>query len=297
MTRSIAFHSYKGGTGKTTLAANLAAKLASEGYNVALLDLDVYAPSLHVYFDYYPESWLNDLLSDNAKLSEVLVDVSSTVGKLATGARKKNFGKLWIGFSNPQKEEIYRMEGGIGSKQKNEKIVFLRKFIQVRDEIIAKYDCDYIIVDTSPGVRYWSINALALADAIFLTLKFGDLDIEGTKKMASDLYNSFTKFGAKSYLLLNRVAGYCVPESPEARLHSHSEQETIMMNSLPIADEQGVGKTLSEQVGMDLISAVPCYCDIQFSRKEFLTVLEHPEHPFAKQLESLAASRPIRIGQ
>lgn len=296
MTRSIAFHSYKGGTGKTTLAANLAAKLASEGYNVALLDLDVYAPSLHVYFDYYPESWLNDLLSDNAKLSEVLVDVSSTVGKLATGANKKNFGKLWIGFSNPQKEEIYRMEGGIGSKQKNEKIVFLRKFIQVRDEIIAKYDCDYIIVDTSPGVRYWSINALALADAIFLTLKFGDLDIEGTKKMASDLYNSFTKFGAKSYLLLNRVAGYCVPGSPEAHLHSNKEQENIMMNSLPIADEQGVGKTLSEQVGMDLISAVPCYCDIQFSRKEFLTVLEHPEHPFAKQLEDLAASRPIRIG-
>jgi chromosome partitioning protein len=294
VTRSIAFHSYKGGTGKTTLAANLAAKLVSGGHNVTLLDLDVYAPSLHVYFDHYPKKWLNDLLSDNSKLSEVMVDMTPAVDRFITGSDSK-IGKLWMGFSNPQKEEIYKMEGGIG-RQKNEKIEFLRRFIQIREEIIDEYDCDYIIVDTSPGVRYWSINALALTDAIFLTLKFGDLDIEGTKKMASDLYNSFTKFGAKSYLLLNRVAGYCVPESPEARLHSHSEQETIMMNSLPIADEQGVGKTLSEQVGMDLISAVPCYCDIQFSRKEFLTVLEHPEHPFAKQLESLAASRQIRIG-
>jgi chromosome partitioning protein len=294
-TRSIAFHSYKGGTGKTTLAANLAAKLASEGYNVTLLDLDVYAPSLQVYFDYYPETWLNDLLSGNAKLSEVMVDISSTVSKLVADPDKKT-GKLWVGFSNPQKEEIYKMEGGIG-KQKNDKIEFLRKFIQVREEIIDRYDCDYIIVDTSPGVRYWSINALALADAIFLTLKFGDLDIEGTRKMATDLYNSFTRFGAKSYLLLNRVAGYCVPESSQApHLHIHHDKQemTRMISSLPVTDEQEIGKTLSEQVGMDLISAVPCYCDIQFSRKEFLTVLEHPEHPFAKQLEKLAMSQQIK---
>lgn len=293
MTRSIAFHSYKGGTGKTTLAANLAAKLVSEGHNVTLLDLDVYAPSLHVYFDYYPEKWLNDLLSDNSKMSEVMVDMTSTVTNFMTNSDRKT-GKLWMAFSNPQKEEIYKMEGGI-SKQKNEKIEFLRKFIQVREEIIDKYDCDYIIVDTSPGVRYWSINALALADAIFLTLKFGDLDIEGTKKMATDLYNSFTKFGARSYLLLNRVAGYCVPDSAQAHVHAHSKNEEKMTMSLPVANEQEIGKALSKQVGMDLISVVPCYCDIQFSRKEFLTVLEYPEHPFAKQLERLAMSREIKI--
>jgi chromosome partitioning protein len=293
VTRSIAFHSYKGGTGKTTIAANLAAKLASAGHNVTLLDLDVYAPSLHVYFDYYPEKWLNDLLSDNAKLSDVIVDMTPVINKFATDSDKNNnkTGKLWIGFSNPQKEEIYKMEGGIG-KQKDERIELLRRFIQVREDLIDEYDCDYIIVDTSPGVRYWSINSLALTDAIFLTLKFGDLDIEGTKKMARDLYGSFTKFGARSYLLLNRVAGYCVPESTQVHSHNHGDQEMI---TLPIADEHEVTRTLSEQVGMDLISAVPCYCDIQFSRREFLTVLEHPRHPFAKQIERLANSQQFRI--
>lgn len=49
--QSIAFHSYKGGTGKTTIAANLAAFWALKGYRVALLDLDVYAPSLQSYFE------------------------------------------------------------------------------------------------------------------------------------------------------------------------------------------------------------------------------------------------------
>ena len=43
MTKSVAFHSYKGGTGKTTIAANLAAYLAQNGQTVFLLDLDVYA--------------------------------------------------------------------------------------------------------------------------------------------------------------------------------------------------------------------------------------------------------------
>jgi chromosome partitioning protein len=51
MTKCIAFHSYKGGTGKTTISANFSALLAKKGYNVYLLDLDVYAPSLGSYFD------------------------------------------------------------------------------------------------------------------------------------------------------------------------------------------------------------------------------------------------------
>jgi MinD-like ATPase involved in chromosome partitioning or flagellar assembly len=60
MAQCIAFHSYKGGTGKTTIASNLAAMLAARGYKVSLLDLDVYAPSLHAYFEYRPKRWINE---------------------------------------------------------------------------------------------------------------------------------------------------------------------------------------------------------------------------------------------
>ena len=44
---------------------------------------------------------------------------------------------------------------------------------------------------------------------------------------------------------------------------------------------------LSKETSIDKISSIPCYCDIQFSRKEFLTALKYPEHPFAKEMESL----------
>jgi chromosome partitioning protein len=298
MPRCIAFHSYKGGTGKTTIACNLAAMLSLKGYNVSLLDLDVYAPSLHAYFDYSPNKWINDLLFENSDLNEIMVDMTSTLTKHAAD-RTKKMGKLLVGFSNPQKDEIYRLEGSI--KTANANIQLLRRFVQLREDLISDYESDYVILDTSPGIRYWSINSLAVADILFLTLKFGDLDIEGTIKMANDIYGSFTKFGSKSFLLLNLVSGYCIP-----RTYLQGSQSTIKSNSSVLAEgtpiqiqafekELGSDTFLSDQTKMELISAIPCYCDIQFQKKEFLTVLQYPDHPFAKQLEQLTMARQIGV--
>lgn len=298
MPRCIAFHSYKGGTGKTTIACNLAAMLSLKGYNVSLLDLDVYAPSLHAYFDFSPNKWINDLLFENSDLNEIMVDMTSTLTKHAAD-RTKKMGKLLVGFSNPQKDEIYRLEGSI--KTANANIQLLRRFVQLREDLISDYESDYVILDTSPGIRYWSINSLAVADVLFLTLKFGDLDIEGTIKMANDIYGSFTKFGSKSFLLLNLVSGYCIP-----RTYLQGSQSTIKSNSSVLAEgtpiqiqtfekELGSDTFLSDQTKMELISAIPCYCDIQFQKKEFLTVLQYPDHPFAKQLEQLTMARQIGV--
>src|SRR6478672_7198443 len=81
MASCIAFHSYKGGTGKTTIAANLAALLAKKGYRVFLLDLDVYAPSLQAYFDKEPKRWINDFLNGTAEVGDVMMDLTSMIGK------------------------------------------------------------------------------------------------------------------------------------------------------------------------------------------------------------------------
>jgi chromosome partitioning protein len=301
MSRCIAFHSYKGGTGKTTIACNLAAMLSLKGYNVSLLDLDVYAPSLHAYFDHSPNKWINDLLFENSELNEIMVDMTSTVKKYAADKSKK-IGRLLVGFSNPQKEEVYRLEGSI--KTANANIQLLRRFVQLREDLISDYESDYVILDTSPGIRYWSINSLAIADVLFLTLKFGDLDIEGTIKMANDIYGSFTKFGSKSFLLLNLVSGYCVPRTHNPSFKSKDKSnskngggvmrsEETPMKIQSFENELGSDTFLSDQTKMDLISAIPCYCDIQFQKKEFLTVLQYPDHPFAKQLEQLAMRKQI----
>ena len=83
MASCIAFHSYKGGTGKTTIAANLAALLAKKGYRVFLLDLDVYAPSLHSYFDKNPKRWINDFLNGTAEVRDIIMDVTSVIEEIS----------------------------------------------------------------------------------------------------------------------------------------------------------------------------------------------------------------------
>ena len=323
MTKCIAFHSYKGGTGKTTLAANFAPLLAKNGYRAFLLDLDVYAPSLQSYFNTDPKKWINDFLYDNAELKEVVLDFTPVIDRIGeTGTSnsvetktKAKRGQLGVGFCNAKKEEIYKLEGGSPAtgKQDTSKIHLLRRFILLRELLISEYHADYIIIDTSPGIRYWSINALAVADTLLLTLKMGDLDIAGTRKLAEEIYGSFTKFGTKSYLLWNRVTGYCIPHNvQDDRMLYSTASPTIAKATLPTgpgtpanldhpaskskssllmekqqATETDMKNFLTNETGMEVISAIPCYCDIQFSRKEFLTVLEHPEHPFTKQFERL----------
>jgi chromosome partitioning protein len=303
MPKSIVFHSYKGGTGKTTLAANYAALLARKGFRVFLLDLDVYAPSLQTYFEIEPDRWINDFLTGDTELNDVIVDLTSVVmgnnydnnnssSSTSSSAHTSSAnGKLWLGFSNPKKEEIYKLEGG-----KQEKVQFLRRFIVMREQLFSNFKADYVIVDTSPGIRYWSINALAIADVLLLTLKSGDLDIAGTKKMVSEIYSSFTKFGAKPYLILNKVAGYCVPH-PSIQPIEHSSG-TLSTSSIVVQQEQQNESSmdgLSRETGISVISAMPCYCDIQFSKKEYLTVLRDPQHLFSKKMEDLAQQSQIQM--
>ena len=285
MTRCIAFHSYKGGTGKSTIGANLSALMAMRGLTVVLLDLDIYAPSLQGYFHQSPRKWINDFLFENAQVEDVTHDLTSLIQKFeSTNSYSDIKGKIFVGFSNPSKEEIYRLDGAV--RQESSKIQLLRKFILLRENIVATYNPDYIIIDTSPGIRYWSINALAVADTIFLSLKMDGIDVQGTRIMAREIYENFTKLGTKSYLLLNRVAGYCLPPSVNQEgIDSGSQNYSVVLN------EQSMSiRKLNTDLNLDIISSIPCYCDIQFNSEEYLTVLKNPDHPFSAKMNELVDS-------
>ncbi len=282
MTKCVAFHSYKGGTGKSTISSNLSAALAKKGFIAVLLDVDVYAPSLQDYFQWQPRKAINDYLFENADIDEVIHDLTPVLNKFSgNGGQSESKGKLLVGFSSTSKDEIYKLDGAV--RQEGSKIQLLRKFLMLREEIVSKYNADFIIIDTSPGIRYWSINSLAIADTILLSLKLDGIDLKGTRLLAKEIYESLTKLGTKSYLLLNRAAGYCLPPNLAGETHG-SSQETYENT---ISAQSTVISQLNADVGMDTILSIPCYCDIQFDSNEFLTALKFPSHPFADKITSL----------
>ena len=263
--KTIALHSYKGGTGKTTLIANLAAYFAKTGMRVCLLDFDLYAPTLSLYFRKHPAVYLNDLLRGETEkrgkidVSDVLVDVSSELGLS---------GKFYLGFSSPGKEDISEIE--IKHEQKWQ-LAAIRRFLSAKNQLFEEYGLDYLFLDTSPGIRYWSINSLATADLLFLIMKNSDMDIEGTKKMITDIYEALTKFGSKYFIILNKVPG----ASPDDEFRWG-------------ADEKEFESELEKDIGTSVVGSIPCFCDIQFSKHEFLYVVNQPDHPFSKRLVTLA---------
>jgi ATP-binding protein involved in chromosome partitioning len=77
----VAVSSGKGGVGKTTIAVNLAISLARKGYNVGLLDADVYGPSVPKMFDaekYRPEVRRENNIDHIIPLTKFGVKVLST---------------------------------------------------------------------------------------------------------------------------------------------------------------------------------------------------------------------------
>jgi MinD-like ATPase involved in chromosome partitioning or flagellar assembly len=138
----------------------------------------------------------------------------------------------------------------------------------MRKELFQKYQLDYLFLDTSPGIRYWSVNTLAAADVIFVLMKDSDMDVEGTRRMINDIYDSLTRFGAKYYIILNKVPG--------------AAPTTLLPDYKTWTEE------LERVVGAQIIGSIPCFCDIQFNRHEYLFSVKKPEHAFSKSLTILA---------
>ncbi len=265
--KTLAFHSYKGGTGKTTLIANLAALYAMQGLRVCLLDFDLYAPSLGMYFRKKPMTYLNNHSRGELDLPNGAIDASSLLTDVSSELGLK--GKLLLGFSSVNKEDVDEIEF---QHEQKWQLKAIKRFQSFKNQLFEEHEIDYLFLDTSPGIRYWSINTLAVSNFLFLVMKTSDMDVEGTKKMVNDIYDVLTRYGkSKYFIVLNKV--------PDVRNSHGTEWDAT---ELAWADE------LQKDIGTQVVGSVPCFCDIQFSRHEYLYAIKHPEHPFSKKVVDLA---------
>jgi len=250
----VAIHSYKGGTGKTLLAVNLAALYANQGKSVCLLDLDFRAPSLQAVFKVHNnEYWLNDYLNGVCEIKKTLRDFSQTHVKR---------GKLLVGFANPSTEAIREMT----AKDRKWEMKALGRLLSLKTSLLNDMQLDYVIFDTSPGLQYSSINAIVSADVALVVSGTDISDIRGTQRMIDELYDLFEK---KTGLIMNKVL-------------------TEVLSSK--TQRSDLAKQLMNSYKLPLVEMIPCFCDIlrEGGTKVFAT--ENPEHPFVKTLDRVAAS-------
>jgi len=250
----IAIHSYKGGTGKTLLAVNLAALFANQGKGVCLLDLDFRAPSLQAVFRVQnAEYWLNDYLNSVCEIRKTLKDFSKT------HVRR---GKLLVGFANPSTEAIREMT----AKDRKWEMKALGRLLSLKTSLLNDMQLDYAIFDTSPGLQYSSINAIVSADVALVVSSTDISDLKGTQRMIDELYDLFEK---KTGLIMNKVLTEV--------LSSKSERSDL-------------ARQLMNSYNLPLIDMIPCFCDILRTGGTTIFATENPEHPFIKTLSRVATS-------
>ncbi|MFC1487715.1 MinD/ParA family protein [Thermoproteota archaeon] len=252
MGKIIAVHSYKGGTGKTSLSVNLAATYARRGKKVCIMDLDFRAPSLHAIFKKQnSDYWLNDYLNGVCEIDKVLVEATNNHG---------NDGKLMVALANPSTEAIRDMT----AKDRKWEMKALGRLLALRSAILNDGNFDYIIFDTSPGLQYSSINAIVAADLVLVVTSLDASDINGSQRMTSELYDLFEK---KTGILINKViADY---------LSSEEEQKKF-------------NKRLKEIHSLPILATIPCFCEVLRAAGDFIFSEEKPEHPFTEIIDNLA---------
>lgn len=249
LSKILAVHSYKGGTGKTLLSINLAATFAKRGKKVCLFDLDFRAPSLSTLLKVENvDRWLNDYLNGICEIEKVLIDVSDRIG---------NSGKLFVGLANPSTEAIRDMS----AKDRKWEMHALGRLLALRTSLLNREKFDYLILDTSPGLQYSSINAIVTADLVLVATTFDLSDVDGTSRMLRELYDLFEK---KTEVVLNKV----------------------LDDSLKMRRDQ-VQARLKDIYQVPLLGIIPCFCDVLKSEGGIIFAQEKPDHPFARLLEEM----------
>ncbi len=91
--KSIAITSGKGGVGKTTVAANLAAALGHSG-NVLALDADLGLANLDILLGVRPAKTLNHVVRDGLALSDAVTPAPGGIGLIAGGSGIEELARL-----------------------------------------------------------------------------------------------------------------------------------------------------------------------------------------------------------
>ena len=167
MAKIISIHSFRGGTGKSNLTANLSASAALCGKRVGIIDTDIQSPGIHVLFGMDEEMItlaLNDYLWGNCPIENAAYDVTPPPVRDAGGA-------VYLIPSSIKSGEIARVlrEGyDVG------------RLVDGLRALVTELKLDCLFIDTHPGLNEETLLSMSISDVLAVVLRPDSQDYQGT---------------------------------------------------------------------------------------------------------------------
>ncbi|WP_248962189.1 MinD/ParA family ATP-binding protein [Sphaerisporangium perillae] len=159
MARVITMHSYRGGTGKSSTAANMGLLLAAEGLRVGILDTDIQSPAVDTIFGVPPGAatcTFADYLVGRCEIEEAVRPVPGQ--------------DLFIVPSRTGLSAINEiMADGYDVGLLNEAVT----------RLVAAFRPDVLLLDTHTGINTETVMAVAGSDALVIVTRAHRLDLAG----------------------------------------------------------------------------------------------------------------------
>jgi MinD-like ATPase involved in chromosome partitioning or flagellar assembly len=218
MSQILAIHSFRGGTGKSNLTANLGAIAAQQGYRIGIVDTDLQSPGLHALFDVNPLALtcLNDYLNGRCSILEAAHDVSDRLPQPVAGC-------LYLIAARIQLQDIAQaVNVGCDVERLSDGLA----------DLMAQLQLDYLLLDTHPGLGADTLVSMTLADALIVVLRPDRQDFQGTAIMVD--VSRRLQF-PKLWLVVNRT----LPMFDTAALEEQiaSAYHVAVAGVIPNADE------------------------------------------------------------
>jgi MinD-like ATPase involved in chromosome partitioning or flagellar assembly len=173
----ISIHSYRGGTGKSNITANLGVTLAEQGMKVGLVDMDIQSPGIHALFGFDSSSFrycLNDYLWSRCDIGDAIYDLGGHVENPVSG-------ELRLLPSSIHPGDIARIiHDGYDVDQ----------LYSGLEAFADTCGLDLLLMDTHPGLGEETLLSLALSDQLLVLLRPDRQDYQGTSvtmKVAAQL--------------------------------------------------------------------------------------------------------------
>ncbi|MEV7730088.1 MinD/ParA family protein [Streptomyces sp. NPDC087917] len=160
MTLTIVVHSHRGGTGKSSVLANLALLLAAGGSRVCAVDTDLQSPTLDLLFGLVPGS---------ASLAEYLLGRC----EIETAARPTAVPGLYV---------VPARSGSADLRELMTTGYDVGLLPEGFDRLAEHHGLDVLLLDTHAGLNNESVTAMGSADVVLIMARADRIDLSGVEE-------------------------------------------------------------------------------------------------------------------